>query len=324
MNYKVLLAFLAGIVAASGVFYVAAGRRPVQTAQVVTPQTQPAQPVAAVTAPEPAPEPPQAPVQPAPVKPARKPEKALAPVAIAPKETPAEPLPVAPEPKVVEPAPVPHPAPAVIVAEEPPPPPAPVRRLELQPQPGIETKVQKATEPAQPNAVTLNSGTQIVVRLSESLSSNRNAAGDAFSAALDEPLVVDGFVIAERGARAEGRVVQADRSRRAEGPARLVLELTRITTSDGQNVAIRTSQVERAGQSSTGGDIAKVAVGTALGAIIGAAAGGGKGAAIGAAAGGAAGVGTAAATRGKPATLASETRLSFRIDESVMITERVR
>jgi hypothetical protein len=41
------------------------------------------------------------------------------------------------------------------------------------------------------------------VRLVDGLSSERNAPGDAFLATLDKELVVDGFVIAERGARVE-------------------------------------------------------------------------------------------------------------------------
>ena len=60
-------------------------------------------------------------------------------------------------------------------------------------------------------------------------------------------------------------------------------------------------------------DAAKVGAGAALGAIIGAIAGGGKGAAIGAGVGGGAGAGDVMATRGKPAALPSETRVTFRL-----------
>jgi len=60
-----------------------------------------------------------------------------------------------------------------------------------------------------------------------------------------------------------------------------------------------------------------------LGAAIGAIAGGGKGAAIGAGAGAAGGGGVAVATRGKPVELPVETRLTFRIEQPVTITERL-
>ena len=107
-----------------------------------------------------------------------------------------------------------------------------------------------------------------------------------------------------------------------KGLSRLGIELTRVRTADGQNIAIRTAVFSKTGPESKGQDAAKIGIGSALGAIIGAAAGGGKGAAIGAGAGGAAGAGTVMATRGKPAELPVETRISFRMDDPVTITER--
>lgn len=180
-----------------------------------------------------------------------------------------------------------------------------------------------SSEPAQPNTVTLPSGTSLTVRLGERISSDRSAVGDTFFATLDQPIVINGFVIADRGSRAEGRVAEVEQAGRVKGLARLVLELTRISTTDGQKVDVATARVDNQAQPSTAQDAAKVGVGAALGAIIGAAAGGGKGAAIGAAAGGAAGAGTVAATRGKPVVLDTETRLSFRLERPVTIVEQL-
>jgi hypothetical protein len=156
----------------------------------------------------------------------------------------------------------------------------------------------------------------------DGLSAERNVPGDLFTATLDKELVVDGFVIAERGARVDGRVTASDRGGRVRGVSTLSVELTRLRTSDGQNVSLRTDPFERRAQETHGQDAAKVGGGAALGAIIGAIAGGGKGAAIGAGAGGAAGAGTVMATRGKPAVLSSETRISFRLSAPVTLTER--
>jgi hypothetical protein len=161
----------------------------------------------------------------------------------------------------------------------------------------------------------------IPVRLGETLASDRNRAGDTFSATLDQPLVVDGFAIAERGARAEGRIVSLTEAGRVKGLARLEIELTRLTTSDGQRIAVRTSPFTRQGEESKGEDAKKIGIGAAVGAAIGAIAGGGKGAAIGAGAGGAAGGGAVAMTRGKPAVLTAETKISFRLEQPVTITE---
>jgi hypothetical protein len=162
------------------------------------------------------------------------------------------------------------------------------------------------------------------VRLNQALSSDRSRQGDVFGGTLDQPLEIDGFVVAERGARVEGRVSEVQEAGRVKGLAQLTLELTRLHTSDGQSIPIRTTQFIKQGPESKKQDAEKIGTGAVLGTIIGAIAGGGKGAAIGAAAGGAAGAGTVAATRGKPAVLPVETRVSFRIDQPVEVTERRR
>jgi hypothetical protein len=174
----------------------------------------------------------------------------------------------------------------------------------------------------EPRTVTLPAGLDILVRLSHTLSTERNQAGDDFQAVLDEPLVVDGLVIAEKGAQVEGKIVQSDRAGRVKGRALLVMELTRLATQDGQLLAIETQYVEQEGPSTQKKDAAKVGIGAGIGAAIGAVIGGGKGAGIGAATGASAGAGTVAATRGEPVVLRPETRLEFRLNQAVSVTER--
>jgi hypothetical protein len=157
----------------------------------------------------------------------------------------------------------------------------------------------------------------IPVRLLDSLSSERNQAGDAFAATLDHELVANGFVVAERGARVEGRVTAADRSGR-----RLSLELSFVHTSDGQDVAIQTDRFDKQSEPDRSAAAAKIGAGAAIGAVVGGIAGGGKGAAIGAGAGGGIGAGDVVLSR-QPATLRSETRLTFRLRAPVTVTERV-
>jgi len=158
--------------------------------------------------------------------------------------------------------------------------------------------------------------------LIETVSSDKNHPGDIFTGTLDAPLVVDGLVLAERGARVEGKVVESQQAGRIKGLSSIALELTRVNLSDGQRVEISTDSFTKRGPQSHAADAEKIGGGAALGAIIGAIAGGGKGAAIGAGVGGAAGTGTVAATRGKPAVLPSETKISFRINNTVTVTER--
>jgi hypothetical protein len=172
--------------------------------------------------------------------------------------------------------------------------------------------------------VTVPAGTVLTVRLTDRLSTDTNQAGDSFSATLDQPLVVEGFILAERGARLEGRVLEAEKAGRLRGVSSLAIHLVRLHTSDGQDVAIQTGKFVKEGETSKREDAAKVGVGAAIGAAIGAIAGGGKGAGIGAAAGGATGAGTVAATRGKATVLPSETRLSFKLQEPLTLTEKLR
>jgi len=178
-----------------------------------------------------------------------------------------------------------------------------------------------APEAETPHKVTLNAGMLIPVRLVDGLSSDRNVPGDTFTGTLDRELVKDGFIIAERGARVEGRVVASDRGTRVKGDAAISVELTRLHTSDGQNVSIQTDSFERRSTANHGTDAAKVGGGAALGAIIGALAGGGKGAAIGAGAGGGIGAGDVLLTR-KPATMPSEMRIRFRLRTPITLTEK--
>jgi hypothetical protein len=99
----------------------------------------------------------------------------------------------------------------------------------------VEQKV--APEPLPPvpapRRVTLQTGMTIPIRLDESLSSDKSVVGEMFQASLVEPLVVDGLVIAEKGARVVGRIVNSQK-------AILELGLANLMTSDGQRVAIST------------------------------------------------------------------------------------
>ncbi len=183
------------------------------------------------------------------------------------------------------------------------------------PGPNVEVRV--------PHVVTLVAGTNLAVRIGETVSSARNQPGDGFLATLTQPLVIDGFIIAERGARVEGRVVDAGQAGRARGVPHIAVSVVRIATSDGQNISIRTEPYAKDGPSPAAMDAAKVGGGAAVGAVIGAIAGGGKGAAIGAGAGGALGAGDVLLTRGKAVEIPVETRISFRVQDSITITEHL-
>lgn len=60
-----------------------------------------------------------------------------------------------------------------------------------------------------PSAKKLPEGTPIPIRLQTALSSASSHAGDTFSATLDEPVVVDGRPLIDRGTPVTGRVLEA-------------------------------------------------------------------------------------------------------------------
>jgi hypothetical protein len=174
-----------------------------------------------------------------------------------------------------------------------------------------------------PPQLSIRQGTYLTVRINQPLSSDRNQPGDAFSATLAKPLVVDGIVIAERGQTIGGRVAEAQKAGRAQGVSRLGIELIDLTLVDGQTIPIQTQLVSHAGPTSHGQDGAAIATTTGTGAAIGAAVNGGVGAGVGAAAGLVAGLVGVLLTRGHSTVIYPESMLTFRIETPVTVsTER--
>jgi hypothetical protein len=174
-----------------------------------------------------------------------------------------------------------------------------------------------------PAELVIKAGTFVTARIDQPLSSDHNDVGDAFSATLIKPVVVDGVMVAQRGQTLAGRVVEAQKAGRAKGVSRLGIQLTELTLVDGQQVSIQSQLISRSGATSTGRDAGAIAGTTALGAAIGGAADYGRGAAIGAGAGALAGVVGVLLTRGRSTEIYPESWLTFRIEAPVTIsTER--
>lgn len=171
-----------------------------------------------------------------------------------------------------------------------------------------------------PPQLTIRQGTYVTVRINQVLSSDRNHAGDAFSATLAKPLVVDGVVVAERGQTIGGRVAEAQKAGRVQGVSRLGIELIDLTLVDGQTMPIQTQLVTQAGPTSQGRDAAAIATTTGTGAAIGAAVNGGVGAGVGAAAGLVAGTIGVLLTRGHATVIYPESMLTFRIEAPVTVS----
>jgi hypothetical protein len=129
---------------------------------------------------------------------------------------------------------------------------------------------------------------QIAVRLSQAVSSDHAAAGESFPASLAEPIIVDGLVIAEKGAHATVHVIDAQGT-----PRGIQLGLTNVQTADGQRVAMESEPwVKR-----------ETRAGEIMGTIIDVLGGSGRDAA-------------------RPVSISPQTVIRFRLASKITITER--
>ena len=161
-------------------------------------------------------------------------------------------------------------------------------------------------------------GTPLVVRMIDSVDSEKTRLGETFRASIDDPVLLDNQTVIPRGADAVVKLVEDRQSGKITGKTVLTLSLMQVMVN-GRMVDVSSGDVSQA-SSSRGARSAKVIGGaTALGAIIGAVAGGGKGAAIGAGSGAAVGTGAEVFTKGQRVKIPSETRLTFTIQQPIQL-----
>ncbi|HZI47880.1 MAG TPA: hypothetical protein VFD75_08770 [Pyrinomonadaceae bacterium] len=158
-------------------------------------------------------------------------------------------------------------------------------------------------------------GTDLKIRINDTLSSKQSRVGDKFTATVINPTRFD-------EARVYGHVKSIVKSGRVKGRTTMNLAFDSITLSDGRSGVLhgyvthvygdkgRTDN-EGGVQSESRGNqtIKRSGIGAGAGAIIGAIAGGGKGAAIGLIVGGAAGAGSLAMNGGKELKIENGTEM---------------
>jgi len=155
------------------------------------------------------------------------------------------------------------------------------------------------------------------VRTIDNIDVDAAQAGAAFSASIDQPLVVGDRVVVPKGAGATLRALKVEQSGNMKGKDLIQLELTSIVVK-GKPHQVTTSFHEIAGKSEGKNTRRKVLGGAGAGAVVGGIAGGGKGAAIGAAIGGGTGA-VLSASGDQHLKVPSETRLEFRLESDLTI-----
>jgi hypothetical protein len=172
--------------------------------------------------------------------------------------------------------------------------------------------------PEPPKPIVIPAGTAIPVILSTTLNSRTNNAGDEFEGSLAAPVMVEGQEAIAKGASVRGTVVTTKAQGKFKGEAILTVKLTNIKVR-GKSYPIATRSYTEMEKGKGKRTAVVTGGGAALGALIGGLAGGGKGAAIGAGVGGGGGLAASGATGGKNVTLAAESRVTFRLADSLTL-----
>ncbi|MGH9859758.1 MAG: hypothetical protein ACRD5F_07020 [Candidatus Acidiferrales bacterium] len=165
-------------------------------------------------------------------------------------------------------------------------------------------------------AGTIPAGTALVVRMIDSIDSEKNQPGDTFRASIEDAITINNAVAVPQGAEVIGRLTEVEEAGKLTGKSELKLELTEIVI-DGRSYNLTTGEYGVAGKSRGKDTAVKVGGGAAIGAIIGAIAGGGKGAAIGAGVGAGAGTAVQVFTKGEQVRVPSETLLEFTLENDL-------
>lgn len=227
---------------------------------------------------------------------------------------PAEPKPERAPKQVSMPAPAPQP----VASAQPVPLPAPPTAA---PQPDVAaaTPVPVPPPPPEPKRVTIPAGTQITVRMIDSIDSDTGHVGQAYKASMDNDLKVDSDTVIPRGSDVFVKLVDVQSAGKMTGKSEVKVQLDRLVV--GRNsYPVQSNVYVQEAKSQTAKTAKTVGVGSAIGAIIGGIAGGRKGAVIGAGAGAGGGAAVEAAQKSEQVHIDSETALVFRLESPLDVT----
>ncbi len=171
---------------------------------------------------------------------------------------------------------------------------------------------------AQPQSITIPAGTEIAIRTTTAISSKNADTSREYEVSLDDPLTVNGVMVAPANAKAWLRVTEISNPRLV-GHASMSTALIAVTGMKGERIEVKTGKVD----SQAGSHAKRTAIGAGVGAGTGAAigsVGGGLGAGVGAATGAAAGAVIGKITgNSQGITIPSETRYTYTLTQPVTI-----
>lgn len=159
-------------------------------------------------------------------------------------------------------------------------------------------------------------GTQVAVRLEQSLSSESARPEDRIDASVAAPVRVDGIVVIPAGTGVQGTVRNVEAARRPARGGRLELSFDALILSAGRKVDIR-SRVVSVEEDKV--DKSKLGLGAVLGGVLGGVIDGKQGAVVGAILGGG---GAVVGTKGDDVELPAGTVLNLRLERAAPVARR--
>ena len=200
-----------------------------------------------------------------------------------------------------------------------------------------------ATSPTQASDAaadySVESGTRILLRLTNSVNTKHTVAGDRVYLETAVPIFVGGRLVIPRGSYVTGTVIDARQAGRVKGKSSINLRFDSLTLPNGVSRSLRSlpgsvdtrgnldhKEGKIEGEGNKGGDARTIGTTTAAGTGIGAAAGAasghlGMGAGIGAAAGAAAGLATVLGSHGPDVVLPQGTTMELILDRELRYSD---
>ena len=162
------------------------------------------------------------------------------------------------------------------------------------------------------------SGTTVLLRWSETVSSRANSAGDAFRTTVDEDVRISDALAIPAGSVVVGRVTEAHQPQKVGGRARLSLEFTSVELPSGESAPID-AVFSASGKSQNLKDAGIIAGSTVGGAILGEAVHEGEGGVIGGILGGIGGAIAASRNKAKPVEIPAGTVMAIELVRPVTL-----
>jgi hypothetical protein len=183
------------------------------------------------------------------------------------------------------------------------------------PPPSSTSSSTTTTTTTRTTMVEIPSGTEIDVRLQNTLNSGTAQVEDRFEGTTLVDLNVNGRTVIPAGSLMRGVVTAVEPGTRTNRTAKMTVSFDQVTVN-GRTYPLRGTVTQAIEGEGLKGEVGRAGAGAAVGGLIGAVLGGVKGAVLGAVIGGG---GTIAATEGKEVDLPQGTVLRVRIDAPVQI-----